>query len=112
MDAALFDEQTEAGGRATVRLELRNPHDGEIGLVLLVVKELLDGMLPVGGTSSVGRGVLRGTATIMWHDGPSGPDGSARSARVEPGKPVTGDTAAEIDRAIRAFHEAAPLSEK
>ena len=53
---ALFDEQTEVGGRAVIRLELRNPAAGELGLILLVLKDLLGGRLPVGGTSSVGRG--------------------------------------------------------
>lgn len=107
VDTALFDEQTEAGGRATVRLELRNPEPGELGLVLLVLKDLLDGSLPVGGTVSVGRGVLRGSATITWHDGP----GTApRSAEVQPGRAPAGDAAAKVDEAIRLFHEAASLA--
>lgn len=55
-DTALFDEQTEVGGHAAVRLELRNPKNAELGLVLLVLKDLLDGTLAVGGASSVGRG--------------------------------------------------------
>jgi CRISPR/Cas system CSM-associated protein Csm3 (group 7 of RAMP superfamily) len=112
VDTALFDEQTEVGGRATGRLELRNPQDGELGVVLLVVKDLLDGMLPVGGSSSVGRGVLRGSATVTWHDGSGGLDSTTRSARVELGKSPTGNAATEIDRAIQAFHEAALLPEK
>ena len=104
VNTALFEEQTEVGGRAEVRLELRNPHEGELGLVLLTLKDLLDGTLPVGGASSVGRGVLRGAATVTWHEGNgSEPD----CARIEPGSPPTGDAAGKIDRAIRAFHDAA-----
>lgn len=103
VDTALFDEQTEVGGRASVRLELRNPKEGELGLVLLVLKDLLDGSLPVGGTSSVGRGVLRGMATVTWHEA----DGAApRSASIQPGKQPAG----EIDDAIRAFHQADSLA--
>jgi CRISPR/Cas system CSM-associated protein Csm3 (group 7 of RAMP superfamily) len=106
VDTALFDEQTEVGGRASVRLELRNPKDGELGLLLLVLKDLLDGSLPVGGTSSVGRGVLRGLASITWHDG----DGTApRSAKIQPGRQPAGEAASEIDKAIRAFHQADSL---
>ena len=57
---ALFDEQPQVGGTVALRFELRNPRDGEIGLLLLVLKDLLTGQLPVGGSSSVGRGVLAG----------------------------------------------------
>lgn len=109
VDTALFDEQTEVGGRAKVRLELRSPEDGELGLVLLVLKDLLDGSLPVGGTSSVGRGVLRGMATVTWHDG----DGKVpRSAEIQPGRQSVGEAASEIGEAIDAFHQAHSLVEE
>jgi hypothetical protein len=105
---ALFEEQTESGGCASVRLELRDPRTGELGLVLLVLKDLLDGTLPVGGTSSVGRGVLTGAATITFHDDPTKP---SRTAALEPGGPPSGDAASEIDEEIRRFHDAPPLSD-
>jgi CRISPR/Cas system CSM-associated protein Csm3 (group 7 of RAMP superfamily) len=60
---ALFDQQPVFGGRQTqlqVRIELRNPKDAEIGLLLQVLKDLWTGDLPLGGESSVGRGRLRG----------------------------------------------------
>ncbi len=103
VDGALFDEQTEAGGRASLSLELRDPRAGELGLVLLVLKDLLEGLLPVGGTSSVGRGTLTGAATVTFHDGDAG---SPRTARLEPGKPPNGEAAGEVDGAIRQFHDA------
>lgn len=107
VDAALFDEQTEVGGRATVRLELWNPEEGELGLALLVLKDLLDGSLPVGGASSVGRGVLRGLATITWYEG----DGTGpRAAVIQPGRPPDGEAAGQVDGAIRAFHQAGSLA--
>jgi len=109
VDTALFDEQTEVGGRAVVRLELRDPREGELGLVLLVVKDLLDGVVPVGGTSSVGRGVLRGSAFITWPERNGSPQEPARYAKVEPRKAPTGEASAEIDKAIRAFHAASPI---
>lgn len=103
VDTALFDEQTETGGRARVRLELRNAKEGEVGLMLLVLKDLLSGALPVGGTSSVGRGGLHGTATVTWYKG----DGTAPcSATIQPGIPPAGDAAGKIDDAIHAFHQA------
>lgn len=106
-DTALFDEQTEVGGRAAVRLELQDAQEGELGLVLLVLKDLLDGTLPVGGTSSIGRGVLRGSATVIWHEAGNPP----RSAKVEPGQSPTGESSDNIDLAIRAFHNAGSLSD-
>ncbi len=106
VDTALFEEQTEVGGRAKVRLELRNPEEGELGLVLLVLKDLLDGALPVGGSSSVGRGVLRGIASVTWYDG----DGtSPRTAEIQPGQQPRGGAAREIGAAIDAFHRASVL---
>lgn len=108
VDSALFDEQTEIGGSTTVRLELRDPKDGEMGLVLLVLKDLLDGFLPVGGTSSIGRGVLTGSGSVVFHDGAGR---SPRTAKLEPGKPPSGEAAEEISEAIRRFHEGSALGD-
>lgn len=66
---ALFDEEPIYGGTAAVRLELHNPQAGEAGLLLLLVKDLLSGDLTVGGTASVGRGILKGSARIQFEDG-------------------------------------------
>ena len=60
---ALFNEQPAFGGNdSTVRIELRllDPRPHEIGLILLVLKDLWTGDLPLGGEQSVGRGRLRG----------------------------------------------------
>lgn len=66
---ALFDEEPEHGGRVRLRLELREPASGELGLVLLVLKDLLTGEIAVGGTSAVGRGRFNGAATMHTEDG-------------------------------------------
>jgi CRISPR/Cas system CSM-associated protein Csm3 (group 7 of RAMP superfamily) len=50
-----------------LKLELRQPEEHEIGLLLLLLKDLWTGDLPIGGTSSIGRGRLQGVeATITW----------------------------------------------
>ncbi|PMB12753.1 hypothetical protein CEN48_16280 [Fischerella thermalis CCMEE 5282] len=50
-----------------LELELRQPKEYEIGLLLLLLKDLWTGDLPIGGTSSIGRGRLQGVeATIVW----------------------------------------------
>ena len=68
---ALFEEQPIFGGDktlVTVELELRKPEKYEIGLLLLLLKDLWTSDLPVGGESSIGRGRLKGIkADLIWH---------------------------------------------
>ncbi len=106
VDAALFEEEPAVGGVIRLNLEIRNPEKGETGLMLLVLKDLLDGALPVGGASSVGRGRVKGTAEISFYgeDPPSG-----KCAVVKPGKAPEGEAADEINNKIKEFHEAEPL---
>jgi CRISPR/Cas system CSM-associated protein Csm3 (group 7 of RAMP superfamily) len=69
---ALFNEQPIFGNDETnlvIKLELRQPKNHEIGLMLLLLKDLWTGDLAVGGTSSIGRGRLQGrNATIKYGD--------------------------------------------
>ncbi len=77
VSGALFDEEVQAGGKINVRIELRKPTEAEIGLILLLLKDLLSGEIPVGGSASVGRGVLKGTAKLFLDNGKQyniGPD--------------------------------------
>lgn len=68
LHGALFNEQPIFPKKDThlkLNLELRNPKHYEIGLLLLLLKDLWTGDLPVGGTTSIGRGRLQGkNATI------------------------------------------------
>lgn len=67
---ALFQEQPVFSNDKTelkLEIELRNPREHEIGLLLLLLKDLWTEDLPVGGSSSVGRGRLQGKeATLAW----------------------------------------------
>lgn len=79
LDAALFDQQPLFGaGEAGVQLtiEIRSPApekitdqpdvpQHEVGLLLLLLKDLWTGDLRVGGEASVGRGVLRGRSAEL-----------------------------------------------
>ncbi len=103
---ALLDEQVQIGGEVKVQLDLQDPKCGELGLVLLVLKDLLHGELAIGGTSAIGRGVLHGYAELACYDGA---ETKPRSAAIRPGKRPTGGAAAEIDKAIQQFLEAASL---
>jgi CRISPR/Cas system CSM-associated protein Csm3 (group 7 of RAMP superfamily) len=74
-DTALFAEAPQIGGDVALRLTLRldalsddkqtrdaqtHFQQAQIGLLLLLLKDLWTGDLPLGGTSSIGRGRLRG----------------------------------------------------
>jgi len=76
-ETALFSEQPTFGGNdttLTVDIRLINPNDHEIGLLLLLLKDLWTGDLPLGGESSVGRGRLKGKRAILTHQS----DGASR----------------------------------
>ena len=73
MENYLFNEAPIFGGKGshmTLELVLCKPHPYEIGLLLLLLKDLWTGDLPLGGESSVGRGRLRGkSATLRYVQG-------------------------------------------
>lgn len=91
---ALFDEETADQGRAQVRMELRDPCPGELGLLVLLLKDLLSGDLAVGGTVSVGRGTLKGKVNLQLEDG--------RNVRLDPKQPAD----PSIDHAIEELWNA------
>ena len=66
---ALFDEETDQGGRVRLRLELREPGQENSASFCSFLKDLLTGEIAVGGTSAVGRGRSNGTATVCLEDG-------------------------------------------
>lgn len=83
-DSGLFSEQPVFGAPQTcvhIELEVRNPTKAEMGLLLLLLKELWLGKLPLGGESSIGRGRLEGISATMhyagesWSIGAAGDDG-------------------------------------
>jgi CRISPR/Cas system CSM-associated protein Csm3 (group 7 of RAMP superfamily) len=70
---ALFFQQPVFGGDGSevkITLELRQARPAEIGLLLLVLKDLWTGDLPLGGESSVGRGRLQGRHVTLTHRQP------------------------------------------
>ena len=68
LELALFSEEPAVGKpETTVQLNMtvQNPSDAETGLLLLLLKDLWTGNLPVGGESGVGRGRLKGISAIL-----------------------------------------------
>lgn len=67
---ALFNEQPVWGKTdttVTVRMTIQQPTPVEIGLVLLLLKDLWTGDLPLGGEIGVGRGRLAGRKAILTY---------------------------------------------
>ena len=77
-------------------MEIRSPSDWEIGLVLLLIRDLLRGEVPVGGSVSVGRGVLSGRAFLIFPDG--------QKLKIKEDLSVDGPTKL-LDEKIKAFCE-------
>lgn len=100
VEGALFSEQPAFGKkktRLTLRLRLLDPKDHEIGLLLLLLKDLWTGDLPLGGEISVGRGRLRGrSATLVWKRGGQSDEWRIERASDDPAESrlnITGDQA-------------------
>ncbi|MCX8024165.1 MAG: RAMP superfamily CRISPR-associated protein, partial [Thermanaerothrix sp.] len=65
---ALFSEQPVWGQNDTsikIKLTVQQPTEAQIGLVLLLLKDLWTGDLPLGGEISVGRGRLKGRRATL-----------------------------------------------
>lgn len=65
-DGALFKERSYVGGETTLHIQIQREKDaeGKAGLVLLVLKDIAEGLLAVGGQTSVGRGIFVGDGNI------------------------------------------------
>ena len=103
VDGGLFDEEPIYGGSGNLRLEIRNPRAGEVGLVLLILKDLLTGDLPLGGGAAVGRGVVTGSLTADWQQ----PGIETRKASWNPEEPLDPETAEWLNGEVELFHSRA-----
>jgi len=76
-DAALFEEaafwpQQTGFHVKNVTIRLVEPKPQEAWLLLLAFKDLWTGDLPLGGESSIGRGVCTGVSAVLRHSGVNG----------------------------------------
>jgi CRISPR/Cas system CSM-associated protein Csm3 (group 7 of RAMP superfamily) len=92
---ALFDEEILGKGGVRIRIEVRTPTEKEVGLLVLLIRDLLSGEIPVGGGASVGRGVLKGTGEILFPDG--------QEITIEENLRVNDGDREILDGKIRAF---------
>lgn len=64
----LFTEQPLTGGRIHLDCTIHMPSPAEVGLMLLLLKDLWTGELSLGGEGSIGRGRLHGVrAELNWN---------------------------------------------
>ncbi len=101
---ALFSEQPVWGTKdttITIQLAIQQPKDSHLGLVLLLLKDLWTGDLPLGGEISVGRGRLKGQEATLQH---KHPDSSRQWRLIQDGDRlrVEGDKEA-LERFVAAF---------
>lgn len=58
VDSALFDEAPMYKGDLILDIEIKDSKDYETGLILLALKDIGNGISPVGGGVNIGRGIL------------------------------------------------------
>jgi len=60
LEHMLLEEDALFGGKVTLKWEVIEPTDMEIGLMLCLAKDIFTGDLTIGGESSIGRGIFFG----------------------------------------------------
>lgn len=112
---ALFQEEPLFGDgetRVCIELELRAAKDAknfsrEVGLLLLVLKDLWTGDLPLGGEASVGRGRLKGETATLRCDSKEWvltQKDNALEIKSPSNPPATAD---DLEKYVRALQEVA-----
>ena len=101
IDSALFCEepvwQRERGAQTvTLKLRLQKCTQAEVGLMLLLLKDLWLGNLNIGSGKGIGRGVLRGRSCVIHYAG------KAYELREEHGFTIQGDKN-ELEACVQAL---------
>jgi CRISPR/Cas system CSM-associated protein Csm3 (group 7 of RAMP superfamily) len=102
---ALFSEQAVFAGQSAatrVNLTIQEPTDAQIGLVLLLLKDLWTGDLALGGGSSVGRGRLKGKSAILTYAQPGNPEEKWTITQQEAGLTIDGEKE-HLERFVNAL---------
>lgn len=103
---ALFSEKpvfARGDTEATLQMTLQNPEPHEIGILLLALKDLWTGDLPIGGEASVGRGRLRGKHAKIEYQGAQRKEWTLTDNGN--GLAITGDKSA-LEGYVQALNEA------
>ncbi len=99
--SALFNEMplfSKADTEVKIHFGLSQARDNEVGLLLLLLKDLWTGDLPLGGGHGIGRGYLKGkTATLTY-------DNESWSFTQDKGLVVSGDKE-RLEEFVKSFLE-------
>ncbi len=70
VDSALYTEQTCIGGETNLEIIIKNKQENlwVAGLILLVIRDIENGLLAVGGQTAVGRGIFCGNSDINYKE--------------------------------------------
>lgn len=69
VDTALYTERSCFGGETTLRIGIRKEKNLWVaGLLLIVLEDLCNGLLSVGGQTAVGRGIFEGKLNLKEED--------------------------------------------
>lgn len=69
VEGSLFTEGVSYTGNVSLTMEIQNPKDYEIGLLLFGICEIWYGLQPIGGTTSIGRGIFEGKSIEIFQEG-------------------------------------------
>lgn len=92
LDGRLFVQQPVVGGRTKLTFEIRaHPSDFDAplataaaGLLVLVCRDVVDGVISFGGAEAIGYGFVSGTGTVAQHGHTFDLDGPETDALLEP----------------------------
>ncbi|NJO81992.1 MAG: hypothetical protein HC828_03830 [Blastochloris sp.] len=103
-ETALFSEAPVTAGTLKLEIQLDDPVDHEIGLLLFLLKDLWTGDLRLGGTQSIGRGRLCGQKAELVVQKPAG-EKSWTMTQTEDGLTITGDQQAALEEYGQALYK-------
>lgn len=111
---ALFTTEAvwgKGGKPMHIHFEIRGAEAADVGLAMLLLKDLSLGRVPLGGEKSIGRGVLEGIHAEIWYKPKREEDHNNEiKVVVENGKPVEGDAKA-LESCVNALAKKAKGTE-
>lgn len=93
---ALFEEEPVIGVAVKLTLELRSVDAAQLGLLILLLKDLTSGDVPLGGSVAVGRGACVGSATLRVPTWPS-------PVKLDPQQALPPHDLDRVNAAVTAF---------
>ena len=72
VDGALYSEIAYFGGKTELEIMVKKDternYQAFLGILDIIVKDILNGFLPVGGQTAVGRGIFETDGPVQWEN--------------------------------------------